>query len=332
MKIRKEYIILVAVIVALSLYLFLRKQDRTHYKVPKVPPIAQADISKIEISKKGIAITLIKKDNIWRIAPQGYPADAGKAENMLDAIEKLTLTALVSESKNYTRYDLGGDQKLTVKAWTGDTLKRDVAIGKVAPSHRHTFVQIGGDHRVYHASGNFRGVFDLTLDNLRDKMVLRFEKAEIQQIRVNKARESTTFGRKQVPVEIKLDREAEASSPPASKMETLWESAEGKKADEAKLDRLLNTLSNLRCEKYVDDRKKEDFTEPIYTVNLEGAQEYMLSIFEKTEKDAKTYPAISSKSEYPFLLRESQANDIMKDPEGLLAEPKEQGAEKKEED
>ena len=34
MKIRKEYIILIVVIVALSLYLFLRKQDRAHYKVP----------------------------------------------------------------------------------------------------------------------------------------------------------------------------------------------------------------------------------------------------------------------------------------------------------
>jgi hypothetical protein len=332
MKIRKEYIILVAVILALSLYLFLRKQDRTHYKVPKVPPIAQPEISKIEISKKGTAITLIKKDNIWRIAPQGYPADIGKTENMLDAIEKLTLTALVSESKNYIRYDLGGDQKLTVKAWTGDTLKRDVAIGKAASSHRHTFVQIGGDHRVYHASGNFRGVFDLTLNNLRDKTVLKFEKTEIQEVRVSKGGESVVFGRKQVPVEIQVDREAEASSPPAAKMETLWESAEGKKADETKLNRLVNTLSNLRCEKYVDERKKEDFTEPVYTVRLSGVQEYSLSIFDRLDKDAKTYPAISSVSDYPFLLQEGQAQSIMIDPREMLAEPKEQGAEKKEKD
>ena len=331
MKIRKEYIIFIVVIVALSLYLFLRKQDRTHYKVPELSPIAQPEISKIEISKKGTAITLSKKGSIWRIAPQGYPADAGKAEDMLDTIEKLTLTVLVSESKNYTRYDLGGDQKLTVKAWTGDTLKRDVAIGKVAPSHRHTFVQIGGDHRVYHASGNFRGVFDLTLDNLRDKTVLKFEKAEIQEVQVSKGRESVVFGRKQVPVEIKLDQEAEASSPPAAKTDTLWETAEGQRADEAKLDRLITTLSNLRCAKYVDGRKKEEFTEPFYTVRLSGVQEYNLSIFDRLDKDAKTYPAISSVNDYPFLLQEQQANDIMKDPEGLLAEPREEAGKGKKE-
>jgi hypothetical protein len=330
MKIRREYIILVAVILALSLYLFLRKQDRTHYKLPEVPAMVQSDISKMEICRKGNGITLIKKDTIWLIAPQGYPADAGKVKGMLDAIEKLALTALVSESKNFTRYDLGGDQNLMIKAWAGDILKREFTIGKAAPSHRHTFVQVSGDYRVYHASGNFRGVFDQTADNIRDKMVLRFEKTEIQEVQVSKGRKCMVFGRKQVPVEIKLDQEAEASSPPATRTETLWETAEGQKADEAKLDRLLTTLSNLRCEKYVDDRKREDFTEPIYTVQLSGIQEYSLSIFGRLDKDTKAYPAISSVNDYPFLLQEQQANDIMKDLEELLAEPKKQSAEMEE--
>jgi hypothetical protein len=330
MRIRKEYIILVAIILALSLYLLLRKQDRTHYKLPGVTPIAQADISKIEIFKKGSAITLIKKDTIWRIAPEGYPADASKVRDMLDKIEKLALTALVSESKNYTRYDLGDDKKLAVKAWAGDTLKRDFAIGKVAPSYRHTFVQLSGDYRVYHASGNFRGVFDQTLDKIRDKVVLKFDKAEITEIRVSKGKESKGFGRKQVPVEIKLDQQGEASSPPATRTETLWETAEGQKADQAELDRLLTILSNLRCEKYLDDRKKEDFTEPIYTVQARGIQEYSLSIFGRPDKDTKAYPAISSVNDYPFSLQEQQANDIMKDPEELLTKPKKESAEKEE--
>jgi hypothetical protein len=330
MKIRKEYIILVAVILVLSLYLFLRKQDRTHYKIPEVPPIAQADISKIEISKNGSAITLIKKNTVWRIAPQGYPADAGKVKGMLDAMEKLTLTALVSESKNFARYDLSGDHKLAVKAWAGDTLKRDFIIGKVAPSYRHTFVQVSGDYRVYHASGNFRGVFDQTVDNIRDKVVLKFDKAEITEIRVSKGEESKIFGRKQVPVEIELDKETAASSPPAARTENLWETVEGHKADEARINRLLTTLSNLRCEKYLDDRRKDDFTEPIYTVQARGIQEYGLSIFSRLDKDTKAYPAISSGNDYPFLLQEQQANDIMKESEELLTEPEKESSEKEE--
>jgi len=326
MKIKKEYIILFVVILALSLYLFLRREDRTHYQLPKLPRVARADISKIEISKKGTAITLNKRDNIWRIAPYGYPADAGKVRNMLNTIEKLTLTTLVSESENYSRYDLDDAKRLTIRAWIGDTLRRDFAIGKVAPSYRHTFVQVGGDHRVYHAGGNFRGIFDQTADNIRDKTVLKFEKAEIQEIQVSKGGESVVFDRKQVPVEIRVDQDTEVSSLPASKTETLWESAEGQRADQAKLNGLLTALSNLRCETYVDDRKKEDLTNPIYTVQLKGAQDYTLSVFEKTDKDAKAYPAISSESDYPFLLGASQTNKIMKGPAELLAKPLEQEA------
>jgi hypothetical protein len=326
MKIRKEYIILVVVILALCLYLLLRREDRTHYQLPKLPRVARADISKIEISKKGTAITLNKRDDIWRIAPHGYPADAGKVRNMLNTIEKLTLTTLVSESKNYSRYDLDDGKRLTVRAWIGDTPQRDFAIGKVAPSYRHTFVLVGGDDRVYHAGGNFRDVFDQTPDSIRDKTVLKFEKAEIQEIRVDKGGKSVVFGRKQVPVEIRVDQDTEASSHPASKTETLWESGEGKRADEATLNRVLTAFSTLRCEKYVDDRKKEDLTNPIYTVRLKGAQDYALSVFEKMDKNATAYPAISSQCDYPFLLGASQANTIMKGPAELLAKPLEQEA------
>ncbi len=47
MKIKKEYVILVTVILALSLYLILRNPDRTLYQLPKVPDISKTNISKI---------------------------------------------------------------------------------------------------------------------------------------------------------------------------------------------------------------------------------------------------------------------------------------------
>ena len=62
---------------------------------------------------------------------------------MLSAIENLTLTALVSESKNYNLYDLNEEKRINVKAWQGENLKRDVDLGKTASSFRHTFVKTG---------------------------------------------------------------------------------------------------------------------------------------------------------------------------------------------
>ena len=90
----------------------------------------QKEISKVEISKQDTTIVLNRKDNSWQIMPQEYPADANQVESMLDVIEKLSLTALVSESKDYKRYQLEEDNKLIVKAWSGDTLRREFEIGK----------------------------------------------------------------------------------------------------------------------------------------------------------------------------------------------------------
>ncbi|MGD9261541.1 MAG: hypothetical protein PVG44_13920, partial [Desulfobacterales bacterium] len=81
---------------------------------------------------------------------------------------------------------------------------------------------------------------------------------------------------------------------------------------------LLNTLSNLRCEKYIDDRKKEDFTSALFTLQLKGLQEYNLSVFPKINQSDSDYPAISSGNDYAFFLSDSQANRIMKDPSEIL--------------
>ncbi len=322
MKIKKEYYILFAIILVLSIYLLLRNRDRTHYQLPKLPDVARAEISKIEISKPEVSIVLNKKDNRWHIAPKGYTADDNKVESMLDIIEKLTLTALVSESKNYDRYSLNDDKKIIVKAWTGETMGREFEVGKAATSYKHTFVKLVGDDRVYHARGNFRGKFEQTVDTLQDKSVLSFDKAQIQEIHITKGDKSIVLGRKQVPVEVKAGKESEPESPPPSpKEENVWQSSDGKEGDESKLNRLLSTLSNLLCEKYIDNRKKDDFKEPIYTLKLKGAQDYTLSIFPKTDKNAKTYPAISSENDFPFLLPDSKTNSIMTNPDELLKKP-----------
>jgi hypothetical protein len=318
MKIKREYIILVAVILALSLYLVLRSPDRTHYQLPELEEIVAMDISKIEISTPDVSVVLNKKDDRWHIAPEGYLADTEMVGKMLDVMEKLTVTALVSESKSYTRYDLDNEKTMSVKAWTGDKLTREFAVGKAATSYRHTFVKLSNDDGVYHAAGNFRGQFDLTVDKLRDKSVLSFDQTEIQEIHIAKDEEVIVLGRKEIPVEVSASQEADPQALPSPKVELAWQSADGRKADETKLSRLLTTLSTLKCEKYINDQKKEDLTSPIYTLQLKGVEEHRLSIFAKTDKEAKNYPAVSSANDYPFLLPEWQANNLMKKPNELL--------------
>lgn len=313
MKIKKESIILVVLIVALSLYLLLHKRDRTQYELPALPGLPTADIKKIEIAKPGgSVIVLERKDGKWVISPDGHPADAGKVSVMLESIGNLTVSAVVSESKSYERYGLGGTERIGVKAWTDKELKRDFEVGKEASSFQQTFVRITGDDRVFHALENFRGRFDQTLDSLRDKTVLKFEPSGVVSIEVRDAQKTVTFERKPVPVEVSASPESKS---PSTEREVAWESSEGK-ADEAKLKQFLTTLSALKCAGYIYDRKRNDFRDPVYSVNLKGPEVYSLSLFAKDDKN--NYLGVSSQNDSPFLLPEHQAARIMIPPGDIM--------------
>lgn len=323
MKVKKEYLILVVLILGLSLYLVLHKRDKSHYQLPELPQVVKKDIKKVEISKDDTTIVLNKKDNGWHIVPQGYPADASQVERMLDVIEQLSLTALVSESKNYERYNLNEDNKVIVKAWSGDTVRQEFEIGKAAMTSQHTFVKLSGDHRVYQARGNFRSNFDMNADNLRDKMVLAFDPGDIQKIRFSKGEKSIAFTRKQISPEITSSEGEKAQSSQGATEEATWQSDDGKRGDATQLNRILTTLSKLRCEKYLDDRTKADLSDPIYVIQLESIKEYSLTVFAKIDESSSNYPAASSYNDYPFLLPSWQVNDLMKNPEEFLEKTKE---------
>ena len=322
MKLKKEYIILVLIIIGLSVYLYSRQTDRTLYQLPQLPQVNEKDLTRLEITSGKTVIVLNKKDDRWFIAPAEYPADANKVRDMLNAIKNLDLTALVSESKNYNRYDLGEEQKINVKASQGENLKLEIDVGKTASSFRHTFVRPSGDERVFHAQGNLKNAFEVTVEALRDKTVLSLKTDEIQQLSISKDQQSLAFTRIQVPVEVKApDTEKDAEALPAAP-KMAWQAATGQPVNESALNQLLNALANLRCEKFIDDRKKEDFSAPLFTIELKAGQDYRLSIFAKTAENDPNYPAVSSGSAYPFQLSTSQVDRIMKDPSALLQMPK----------
>jgi hypothetical protein len=320
-KIKKEYIVLFAIILALSLYLVLRNPDRTHYALPKIPEIMRMDISKIEISTQDGSISISIKGDDWLIAPNEYLASSEIMKQMLNALEEFPITALVSESKNYKAYDLNEDKKITVKAWTGDTLSRDFSIGKWTQSYKQTFVRLADDPRVYQLRGNIRSVFDQTIDRLRDKTIFSFDSDTVREVHIAKGQNSLTLLRKEVAVEPAADQKAGDQEPAVPMSETVWLSPDGNEADKMVVKGLVDRISNLRCRGYVEGRTKEDFKDPIYSVKLNGEKEYTFSIFEGTDKNVNKSPAVASGSKYPFLLDSWLASQITKSMDSLLGEP-----------
>jgi hypothetical protein len=322
MKLKKEYFFIAIAIVLLAGYLLARKTDRTEYRLPAIAKVAAADFTRIEIARQDGTVVLEKKDSKWLIQPQDYPADSGKVAAMLEDLEKLSLTALVSESKSYSRYDLEPDKAIHVKAWAGEALMRDIQIGKPAPTFQHTFVRIGDGPDVYHAQQNLKTAFDQTADKLRDKTVLVFSPEEVKEITITKGVVQTVLRKSEIAPAPAAPAPAEGAAPPvdaaaASPAEVQWLTDQGKPADLSKMNRLVSALSHLSCESYLEGKSIADFPNPISSIVIKGKKNYTLTLYAKPEKDAKGYPASSSESASVFILSDRQAEPLTADPGAL---------------
>ncbi len=307
MKIKVETVVLVLVIAALGAYLVLRNTDRTHYSLPQPDAVSAAQVTRIEIHRPDGTVHLERAEgDLWRIQPAGHKADKNKVDDMLKPIADLELTAMVSESEAYNRYDLGKDRKITVKAWAGDKLVREFSVGKVAPSYKHTFIALAGDPRVYHAVGSFRHAFDQTAEDLRDKNVLSFEPKDIRKITVRLRDTSTVLVREEKVAAADAGAAADETPSPdtgsPAQTRPVWRSTEGKSLDAAAVNRLLTTLSDLQCSEYLIDRNPSDFGTPLITIRLEGTRSHELTVFPRESSEEGPYPAVSSTVEDPFHL------------------------------
>ena len=332
MKLKKEYIILTAVIVALSAYLLTRQTDRTHYELPKVDSVEGNEITRIELSGPDGTVNLTKADDTWSVGPKKYRADKAKISPMIDSISGLNLTALVSEAKDYTRYDLADENKILVKAWIGPDIKREFDVGKAAPSFRHTFVRLAGDPNVYQASDNFRSKFEFSAEDVRDKVILSFAASDVSEINLTSGKETLSLLRKEVPLEepaepgqddVKRDDNKKAEAAPI-KGKMSWLTSDGRSADAAKIDQLVSSLSQLSCDSYLSEKNKTEFTDPIYVLEVKGQQTYTLEIFDKENDSDMSFPATSSESEEPFSLAESNAKQLMPEFEDVIEKPVEE--------
>jgi len=325
--IKKEYIILGALIAALLLYLVFKGTDKVHYQLPELKPIDVNTLTGIEISKPGQNIKLIKKDDQWLMDPFGYPVEGSVITDITNNIKDLALTDLASRSKNYTLYDLGKDKAIHVKAYRKDEVVRDFELGKAASTYNHGFVKLKDDDRVFLASQVYRVNFDKPLKDFRAKQVMKLDKNEISEIDVDLIKDGKKFlfskTAKPVPAKAPTVQPAQPAQTPEA--ETTWTMPDGKEGNTVTLDAILSQLSDLRCFNFIEDKKIEDFIAPIYTVKVKGKKDYVLSIYEKrggepkgAEGESDMYPAVSSENPYPFLINSYTVDMLMKKPEDLL--------------
>ena len=261
MKLKKEYIILICLLAGLSIYIFSQRSGRRYYELPQLAKVSAKDITKIDIERPVGSLVINREGDKWTLTDKAFTASEAKIQELLKILENLSLSALVSESKSYDRYDLGPEKRITIKAYAGTQLVREFEVGKAAASLSHTFVKLPKDDKVYQAQSNFRDDFESPLDQLRDKKVLSYKEDDITALTLTRATGALEFVRKEIPKPEaekpdaeKKDHpekaEVDPAATPAKKYE--WDRADGKPVDSSKVSRTINTLSSLLCQKFIE--------------------------------------------------------------------------------
>lgn len=303
MRLRDKVLILLALIAVLSIYI-LRRGAPPEEGLPTMAPVAAQEITRIEIQRDGETLTLRRADDRWRMEPQGYLLDRRLAGEMTAVLAELRLSAVVAESEGYARYELDEARRIRVRAFAGERLVRDLAIGKIAPSFRHTFVRLEGDPRVFHAVDAFRDRFARTLDDMRDKTVLAFAPPEIRALTIVRS------GR-----ELALTREA----PSAEGATPSWQAADGRAADGAAVEDLLKRLSGLACDRFLPGTSATELGSPQLALTLAGASDLRLELFAPLPgSEDKSSPGTASGAAEPFLLSEHLAAPLFQKADQLL--------------
>ncbi|MBS3780707.1 MAG: hypothetical protein KGY41_09955, partial [Desulfovermiculus sp.] len=116
MKGRKEYIIVILLIIGLAVFIWRDRTDQVHYQLPNIQTLKSSEISRIELDKGNATLRLEKTGQDWFVHPGGFPAQEGKVQKALQAVADLQLTALASESGHYQRYGLDQSSAVHVRA------------------------------------------------------------------------------------------------------------------------------------------------------------------------------------------------------------------------
>ncbi len=333
---KKEYLILIALILLLSAYLVFNKENNDNDTLPQITKMAPDKITSIEITKDNSSIVLVKKDKQWFIKKENHLVTSVAVDNMIDALKSLKLSALVSQKSDLKRYELDDEKKIVVKVFEGASPIFDFTMGKTAPTFNHTFIMLGKDTNVYHANGSFRTYFEKSKQEFRDKKVMEFKKESIKHFTITKQELSKTFfaetqkdhnntlgttpGKKPSK---KSDTTSDSDTDTTKENGITWSSKDGSAVDKIAVSNLLSALSFLECEKYLDKKDKTDIQKKPALCQIELANGKAMTVSLIQLKEMESVSGISSMSEDAFVLSAFNGKEIVSHIDTLLGIKKE---------
>ncbi len=164
----------------------------------KLLSIKDADVSKIEIDKKGTAQVELAKgsDGKWEItAPQSLSGDQDAITGVISVLSGLNAERVVEDHAiDLKQYGLA-DPSVKIDITTKDGKSQKVLLGDDTPTGNAVYAAVGGDPRVFTLASYAKTSLDKTASDLRDKRLLTVNFDKVSAVDLNAKKQNVEFGR-----------------------------------------------------------------------------------------------------------------------------------------
>ena len=148
----------------------------------------------IVIEKSDGNLTIVKDDGTWVINTEKYEAVESNIDSMIDyakAIKALDKVASLSNAASVSKYEFDEANAIKVTMSAGGKELRTFTLGKDATTGIQCYATINGANDIYLIDGDYRTIFDKTVDQIRSKTVYSVDSVDISSVSVTPAGEET---------------------------------------------------------------------------------------------------------------------------------------------
>lgn len=180
-----------------------RKTSASDLKVsadmpPNILTLNQADITKVEIKKKGGEdVDLAKNDaGKWQItAPSALRADQDTVSNLLSTLSSLSSERLIdAKAGNLAEFGLA-QPAVEIDVTEKNNKTQKLLIGDSTPTGNAAYVALAGDPRVFTLENYNKNSLDKSENDLRDKRLLIFDQDKLSRVELDAKKQDIEFGR-----------------------------------------------------------------------------------------------------------------------------------------
>lgn len=290
-------LIIIFVILAITVYLYIIPEPEkiTSYDIKDLGlKIDSAYIAKIEIKRDQKSIILENKNGEWFItSPINYPADEIAVNTILSSASKLKILSLISTNpakQSVFQVDSATGTILNFHDKRGKNIS--FIIGKMGPTYMDAYIKPIDLDEVYLSEGIQPWIVSKELNDWRDKNILNLEKDSIKEITFEFAKDIYTI----------------------RKLDEKWY-IDNDTIEKGKLETLLNQISNLRTENFVDSAIV--LTQPQLNLYIKEKNFVSVSLIPSVPDSSKYYVK-SSTSQQLFQVSRYIANQLLKKKKELL--------------